>query len=1318
MHLAAQSMYDTYSGFTVPAAPVLPGSEIHPSLYFTASDTAAVRNKRLINSYYLNLWNTITSNINSFKTKTASTQDESDRPRMAKYCAFGWIVNKDAAAKAKAIEALMIAYDNVPRTATSADFDGTYDEIYRATWLQNYCEAYDWIESQLTTVQDSTIRSRIALETDLLANNMTVGVKYAPRPHNHRSKPAYAIGTAALALSSHARALAWLDSALIELNTVTKYQYSADGIYREGNHYHIFAMMNGLPFLWQYKNVSGVDLFPYYKSVFENPVEIRFGRGLIHTFEDSYLKPFMTHMAAGAYTSTPTQLSSTAKLSEVMQWNFFNTYLPSASYTGATNDGTWDIEEYLLYDASIAQTAPDIYPTINLQYGETAFRRSWNFNDPQNRVLILHGVAEADNHNHPDELAVMFEAENAVMATAPGYGPDGTSDAKRTSWYLQPFANNIVTIDSAAATDPVPNVGPVSKHFMAGADFEYSEKQAVFANNASWNRGIGFPHKNYFVMRDVVQSNASRAHRWYMHARGTMSVSGINARWTLPADVYGSAAVFDLYAVSSNGASFTTSSGYVSFANGHEEAAPYVTLQNTGTQTQFFSILYPRATGTAAPTVVNISTSGVAALSIAYSDTTDIHLSQTGYASASAGGVTTDAAYGMVSRKSASVISYGVVEGTLLQYSGSTLLSSSERATLTCTFSNASKVYVDAESLSTTASLHVKLPFPASGVTSVSVNGVPGTYSAIDDSTIAIPGSTGSAIGSTGNGNWSQASTWNGGVIPTSADNVEIAAGDTVTVDASSAACNHLLVNGALTFPNTTGRALTVNGNVSVGAQGDFNTYQTGNPSGVLTDTITIKGDLSVASGGKFDMRRGTGASVSVGTVIFSGSANSTISLSQSSYSSNVEEFNSVTINKSGTAKVVLASGNLFMSNNNSTGPAVLTLTNGVIETGNNAWVHLSTASGGVTGGSVSSYVNGALGRGGNTGSGTSRSFEIGDANGYRPVIATTTAGIGSGGYVVARCISGNANNSSTLTGGIDRVSSVRYYSISYKQGTSSTTSTGISKTALSYAGGDGVANGNTQLRVAYSTDTRATWTGVGQSIPHTTALTAAPTTITPDNFPSSVVLNDNSTFYAALADASGGGNTLPVEISDLTVSVLHSSAVLAWNTAVEINSAGFAIERRRSVNGEKGAWEQIGFVESHGTTNAPHQYSFTDRDASSGTVTYRLKLMDRDGGWEYSSEASVEIIGIPRRLMLSDNYPNPFNPSTAIEFSVPENGEALLAVYNPLGQKVAELFKDHVEAGKIYSTAFDGGTMSSGMYYYQLRFGAERIVKKMLLVK
>jgi hypothetical protein len=90
---------------------------------------------------------------------------------------------------------------------------------------------------------------------------------------------------------------------------------------------------------------------------------------------------------------------------------------------------------------------------------------------------------------------------------------------------------------------------------------------------------------------------------------------------------------------------------------------------------------------------------------------------------------------------------------------------------------------------------------------------------------------------------------------------------------------------------------------------------------------------------------------------------------------------------------------------------------------------------------------------------------------------------------------------------------------------------------------------------------------------------------------------------------------------------------------------------------------------------------------------------------------------GIPEEYDLSQSYPNPFNPSTTIKFSLPEATEVSLKIYNTLGQKVAELVNSKMEAG-YYSYVWNASDLTTGMYIYELKTDKFVSVKKMILLK
>jgi len=80
-------------------------------------------------------------------------------------------------------------------------------------------------------------------------------------------------------------------------------------------------------------------------------------------------------------------------------------------------------------------------------------------------------------------------------------------------------------------------------------------------------------------------------------------------------------------------------------------------------------------------------------------------------------------------------------------------------------------------------------------------------------------------------------------------------------------------------------------------------------------------------------------------------------------------------------------------------------------------------------------------------------------------------------------------------------------------------------------------------------------------------------------------------------------------------------------------------------------------------------------------------------------------------------NFPNPFNPTTKISFSIPQKSQIRIKVFDVLGREVANLADGVYEVGK-YEVTFDASKLPSGVYFYNLTTGNNSISRKMLLVK
>lgn len=110
--------------------------------------------------------------------------------------------------------------------------------------------------------------------------------------------------------------------------------------------------------------------------------------------------------------------------------------------------------------------------------------------------------------------------------------------------------------------------------------------------------------------------------------------------------------------------------------------------------------------------------------------------------------------------------------------------------------------------------------------------------------------------------------------------------------------------------------------------------------------------------------------------------------------------------------------------------------------------------------------------------------------------------------------------------------------------------------------------------------------------------------------------------------------------------------------------------------------------------------------------------------GWDSipTSVTGNEPLPIPDRLQLGQNFPNPFNPGTTIDFSLPRAGYAEVKIYNLLGEVVAIPLKQYLPAGNHRITwdglTLDGCPAASGIYFYRLTAGLYSDTRKMILLK
>ena len=104
------------------------------------------------------------------------------------------------------------------------------------------------------------------------------------------------------------------------------------------------------------------------------------------------------------------------------------------------------------------------------------------------------------------------------------------------------------------------------------------------------------------------------------------------------------------------------------------------------------------------------------------------------------------------------------------------------------------------------------------------------------------------------------------------------------------------------------------------------------------------------------------------------------------------------------------------------------------------------------------------------------------------------------------------------------------------------------------------------------------------------------------------------------------------------------------------------------------------------------------------------------NGEFEYSNTIEVEVITISS-YSLEQNFPNPFNPSTTINYGLKEKGDVRITLLNSIGEEVAILVNEEKDKG-YHKVEFDGSKLTSGVYFYKLVAKDFVSTKKMILQK
>ena len=682
-------------GISLPDVP-LPAQERHPRLDFTEPDVPRIRDRvsgkaadphRL----YARNWQRILADVTSGKFDGDSEDDVNSR--RAKANAFAYVVTGNPNYREQALAAMASAF---------REFDS--DDAYIAAQLTNYTQAYDYVAGDAG--EDEVRQARAAIKrgaqwlADWINGQQPEGSN--PRPHNHRSKAALALGLWSLVFAADPAARDWLPLAVEQVNTVYRYMFTRDGVYLDGYAYYwTYQIFQIVPFLYAARNIAGVDGFEAMRPVFEWMVRDSGPQGWLMNIEDSWVKTAWTAVVAGPYLSADTRLSRTAKLGNVLQWRFFAQDWAATRYpenwTGASNQVYLWPDEIVHIDQDVAEAAPDVdgFDFYDRGANTTVMRSDWRYGDRTTRWVMFYGAPQSNNHDHCDVMQVLLNAENTVLLNDSGYGPMRFSE--RSAW-TPPDRHNVVTMDGAGARDVFANTVNLN-----GTAADYSEKLAYYDQSVpgepgtkSWRRGVLFPAHDYVIVADTLRSPQEQHWDSYLRARGAFEQQGPVAVWTTPDNVFGDSA--KLYTL--NLPVDSQESAGIGWSNlfGAKKAAPdteattYLHTRQRGAEAQFLSVAVPRPASATPPVFTDHSGPGVLAATVAYDGHTDTVLKQLEAAERTAGSLSTDGRLGWTRQAGETLAAWQLVDGTRLSYGGRSYVDVSGRLSLTADLTTARPV--------------------------------------------------------------------------------------------------------------------------------------------------------------------------------------------------------------------------------------------------------------------------------------------------------------------------------------------------------------------------------------------------------------------------------------------------------------------------------------------------------------------------------------------------------------------------------------------------------------------------------------------------
>ncbi len=194
------------------------------------------------------------------------------------------------------------------------------------------------------------------------------------------------------------------------------------------------------------------------------------------------------------------------------------------------------------------------------------------------------------------------------------------------------------------------------------------------------------------------------------------------------------------------------------------------------------------------------------------------------------------------------------------------------------------------------------------------------------------------------------------------------------------------------------------------------------------------------------------------------------------------------------------------------------------------------------------------------------------------------------------------------------------------------------------------------------------------------------------------------------------------VELSYFTGMISNNKPFLVWRTESEYNCSHWEISRTKVSDGD---YKLLATIPGSLVSNQPQEYSYTDESVSEGGSYYYLVAeVDVNGDKTPYGPVCIVVPSIPQQpgLALLPCYPNPSRGDVTFRYSLPEEGDVVIKVFNILGQEVRMFHIGSSPAGPN-AVPWDGkdnkaNLLPNGVYLYQLFYGNQRITRELSILK